>query len=848
MPDPHEHEKDVTIMRTDPSLSQSTSGGVGPTGETDAPRVLKQRFVLEEKLGSGGMGTVFRAKDLRKVEARDRQPFLAIKVLNNDFREHPEAFVALQREAVKSQSVSHPNIVSIYDFDKDGDLPFITMEMLEGQELADLLRAYSMGLPDEMAWGVIRSVCAGLRHAHEAGIVHADFKPGNVFVSPRNSAKILDFGIARAVQLTEASGDETIFDPSRLAALTPAYASREMLNGDNPELRDDLYSLGIVIYLIVAGHHPFGRMSAVDAAKEGLVPEKPKRLSWRQWKAVKQCLSFNRQDRPASMAEVEDLLFKPSPWRSRTALAAAAAFALALGLNFLVDDAELTDVKKEVREHTLIDAQVNRISALLESPRFDDNWDEQLDQELATLRSLPGSEEVGDALLQQIANAYTAEIALTADLSEALRLVKKGRAFGDLDEALLTVNTLAEIRLAETLNAARPTNEWLALLREELKRIDEIQPASSDLQRQKLEVSDVLLRTIEAGVSDTDDAVGDTDVDVARELLAQLSELEFDLETIERGRMIVERAAVAEAKAERLEQAERQQASQSRRLHELLATSCMRLDLDSVFEQLGAFNGGRTQQEQLVDARLGECLAQLALLDSDRAAQLQGQAKALFGRSLAATSQKLVDPCGLQYLIGNGAQSGRRGYCSDELEDGSQGPRLVVVPIAEGPERFAMTKHEVTWAEFSVFCEDTGICSAESAQPRLPVTEIPLSTAQAFAGWLSQRSGFTYRLPTVQEWLWAARGQPDPNRNCKVQLNGLQRGVGPVAANTGQVNDFGLVNMLGNVQEWVIDADGVIAVGGAFSDPIQECTPQTARGHGGEADASTGFRLVREIT
>jgi serine/threonine protein kinase len=835
----------MTVMRTDPSLTQNSAGGVGPSGETDAPRVLKQRFVLEEKLGSGGMGTAFRAKDLRKVEARDRQPYLAIKVLNNDFRKHPEAFVALQREAVKSQSVSHPNIVSIYDFDKDGDLPFITMELLEGQELADLLRAYSTGLPDEMAWGVIRSVCAGLRHAHEAGIVHADFKPGNVFVSPRNRAKILDFGIARAVQLTEAAGDDTVFDPSRLAALTPAYASREMINGDNPEPRDDLYSLGVVIYLIVTGHHPFGRLSAVDAAKEGLVPEKPKRLSWRQWKAVKQCLSFNRQDRPASMAEVEDLLFKPSPWRSRTALAAAAAFALALGLNFLVDDAELTDVKQEVRQDTLVDAQVSRISALLETPRFDDNWDEQLDQELATLRSLPDSQEVVDAMLQKITAAYTSEIALTADLSESLRLMNRGREFGVLDQALLTVNTLAEIRLAETLNAARPTNEWLALLREELLRIEEIQPVSSALQRQKLEVADVLLRTIEAGITDTD---ADTDVDVARELLEQLSELEFDLETIERGRNLVERAALAEAKAEQIQQAERQQASQSLRLDELLAVSCMRLDLETVRDQLAAYTGPAARQEQLLDARLGECLTQLALLDPDRAAQLQGQAKSLFGRTLAATSQKIVDPCGLQYLIGNGAQSGRRGYCSDELEDGTQGPRLVVLPTAEGPGRFAMTKHEVTWEEFSVFCEDTGVCSAETMQPRLPVTEISLSTARKFAGWLSQRSGFTYRLPTVEEWLWAARGQPDPNRNCKVQLDGLQRGVGPVAANTGQVNDFGLVNMLGNVQEWVVDSDDIIAVGGAFSDPINECIPQTARGHGGEADSSTGFRLVREIT
>ena len=288
-------------MRTDTSISNSWSSGAS-SGEADAPRVLKQRFVLDEKLGSGGMGTVFRAKDLRKVEARDRQPFLAVKVLNNDFREHPEAFIALQREAAKSQTLSHSNIVSIFDFDKDGDVPFITMELLEGQELAQLLRAYPGGLPDEMAWQIIEGMCGGLRHAHEAGIVHADFKPGNVFISPQNAPKILDFGIARAVHLTETEGEDTLFDPARLAALTPAYASREMLNGDTPEIRDDLYSLGIVIYLILTGHHPYGRLSADEAARDDLKPEKPRQLSRRQWRVLRDCLRFNRSERPADVA------------------------------------------------------------------------------------------------------------------------------------------------------------------------------------------------------------------------------------------------------------------------------------------------------------------------------------------------------------------------------------------------------------------------------------------------------------------------------------------------------------------------------------------------------------------
>ena len=267
--------EDATILRA-PSRTGAGSGEPAAT-----PRVLKSRFVLDEKLGSGGMGTVYRAKDLRKVEARDRFPYVAIKVLNSDVREHPEAFIALEREASKSQQLSHPNIVSIFDFDKDGNLPFITMELLQGRELADLLHAYPNGLPEKLGWEVIQGLCAGLRHAHDKGVVHADFKPGNVFVTSQDVAKILDFGIARAVQARpEASGksahgkapqkDDSVFDPARMAALTPVYASLEMIRGDNPEYRDDIYSLAVVIYMVLTGHHPYGRLSADEALAEAI--------------------------------------------------------------------------------------------------------------------------------------------------------------------------------------------------------------------------------------------------------------------------------------------------------------------------------------------------------------------------------------------------------------------------------------------------------------------------------------------------------------------------------------------------------------------------------------------------
>ena len=386
-------DRDVTILRDDATIIRpdalsisntpiqptehtdlGSAQGIGSgQGGADVRKVLKQRFVLEEKIGSGGMVTVFRAKDLRKVEARDSQPYVAVKVLNNDFRQHPEAFIALEREASKSQTLRHTNIVSIFDFDKDANFPFITMELLEGEELADTLRQYPNGLPHEMAWQIIDGMVAGLDHAHTEGVVHADFKPGNIFITNKGSAKVLDFGIARAVRSNQV-GEDTDFDPARLAALTPTYASREMLNGDNPEPQDDLYSLGVVIYMVLTGRHPFGRLPSTDAALEGLSPDRIKGISRRQWRVIQACLDFNRQGRPTDAQAVRDALFGRPAWQRWALVASLALLGLSSAMTFFYETPDITEVREEVRQETLVEAQVERIGGLLAEPLFDSTW------------------------------------------------------------------------------------------------------------------------------------------------------------------------------------------------------------------------------------------------------------------------------------------------------------------------------------------------------------------------------------------------------------------------------------------------------------------------------------------
>ena len=278
--------------------------------------VLKNRFVLKEVLGSGGMGTVFRATDLRREEAQDQQPDVAIKVLNDEFRHDPELFIALQRETKKTQLLAHPNIVTVYDFDRDGANVFMVMELLHGKPLSQFLRDEAAGgLPFKRAWRIIKGLSLALAFAHKKNIIHSDFKPGNVFITSDHEVKVLDFGIACVATRADAKADETVFNARDLGAMTPAYASLEMLQGAEPDPADDVYALACVSYEILAGKHPFGRLSAQKAMELNLqVPAIPG-LDRHQRQALNHALAFRREDRTPTVSdfldEIEPRSLKP---------------------------------------------------------------------------------------------------------------------------------------------------------------------------------------------------------------------------------------------------------------------------------------------------------------------------------------------------------------------------------------------------------------------------------------------------------------------------------------------------------------------------------------------------------
>jgi len=267
--------------------------------------VINNRFVIEKVLGAGGMGTVYRALDKRKQEAEDRNPCVAIKILSDEFRRHPKSLVALQREASKSQTLAHPNIITVYDFDRDNDVVFMTMEELKGKSLDELIKENPQGVGLKQALQLIKSIAHGLQYAHSKGIVHSDLKPANVFFTENNQVKILDFGIAQAVSSIESNeGDNTVFDArEELGGLTPTYASFEVWQGEKPHPDDDIYSLGLIAYELLTGLHPYFRKTAVKAAEEKLSAAKISGLKPYQSKALSSAVSINRSDRQANAEE-----------------------------------------------------------------------------------------------------------------------------------------------------------------------------------------------------------------------------------------------------------------------------------------------------------------------------------------------------------------------------------------------------------------------------------------------------------------------------------------------------------------------------------------------------------------
>jgi eukaryotic-like serine/threonine-protein kinase len=270
-----------------------TSGG--------EPRTLAGRYRLEEVIGRGGMSTVYRGTDLELGRT------VAVKVALDPLVEQSPIYLArFTREATAGAAIDHPGVVTVYDAGADGPTRFIVMEFVPGKSLADILRERSPLDPAEAA-DIAAQAADALSAAHARGIIHRDIKPGNIMVTPDGTVKVLDFGIARAVDSGTLTQTATVLG-------TSAYMSPEQALGQPADARSDIYSLGCVLYEMLTGEPPFfAEVAAAVMHQHVRVEPKPARernpaIPPALDAVVMQMLAKSPDDRPQTAAEVRDRL------------------------------------------------------------------------------------------------------------------------------------------------------------------------------------------------------------------------------------------------------------------------------------------------------------------------------------------------------------------------------------------------------------------------------------------------------------------------------------------------------------------------------------------------------------
>jgi Protein kinase domain/Calx-beta domain len=267
--------------------------------------LLRGRYEILNELGRGGMGTVYRARDRHRLGLEHVSDCVALKVLREDWVARPEALAALRHECFRAQALSHPNIVNVFDFDRDEHVCFVSMELVDGQPLSQVLeRIRPRRLARADALALLEAVGAALHYAHSCGVVHADLKPGNVMVGHDGKVRVLDFGLARPV-VREPSVDGA--EAARtLRAATPAYASPDVLKGGNPGVRDDVFSFGCLAYELLGGEPAFPRQSVDEARRGRATPRRPRGVRRDEWRLIRKALAPERERRLASVEKLLD--------------------------------------------------------------------------------------------------------------------------------------------------------------------------------------------------------------------------------------------------------------------------------------------------------------------------------------------------------------------------------------------------------------------------------------------------------------------------------------------------------------------------------------------------------------
>src|SRR5215831_11744436 len=270
-------------------------------------------------LGKGGMGEVYRARDTKLK--RD----VAIKILPDEFARNADRVSRFQREAELLASLNHPNIAAIYDLEEADGLRYLILEMVDGETLAERLKRGPIAASEALK--IAQQIADALEAAHERGVIHRDLKPANVKITPEGKLKVLDFGLAKAMEggpanagLTNSPTLSNLATNAGIILGTAAYMSPEQANGFAADRRSDIFSFGVVLYEMLTGRQPFQGRTTSEVMAAVLVRDPdwnamPPNLNPRILELIRRCLQKDAKARWQAVGdvrvEIESLLTTP---------------------------------------------------------------------------------------------------------------------------------------------------------------------------------------------------------------------------------------------------------------------------------------------------------------------------------------------------------------------------------------------------------------------------------------------------------------------------------------------------------------------------------------------------------
>lgn len=273
------------------------------------PQVLAGRYRLERLLGAGGMGTVYRARDLVRERFGDPQPCVALKLMSEALAASPDANALLFSEFALTRHVAHPQVIHLYSFEIDAQSQraFITMELLRGPALDKLLCEQPTGLHGQALNAIVLPLLDALASCHARGVFHGDLKPSNVMLA-EDGVRLFDFGLGQAEPGVLASLAH--LSRERFNAWTPGYAAPELLEQGTLGAAADVYAVACLIYELASGRHPYRRLPSTQARAEqlDLGLSRPPNLTAHGWSALKEALAFDPARRTISARQLRQAM------------------------------------------------------------------------------------------------------------------------------------------------------------------------------------------------------------------------------------------------------------------------------------------------------------------------------------------------------------------------------------------------------------------------------------------------------------------------------------------------------------------------------------------------------------